>query len=217
MYCNYWNPGMYAPKKGYIKVSGVGAVKAVPDTAIINLGIVTENANLETARRENAMKTATLINTLNGMGIEKKQITTSAFTIDPIYDYIEGRQVFKGYRVSNLLAVTVKDIARAGEVIDKATFSGANRIDNISFTLSDRTAYHDQALNLALENALHKGSEISKALNLKIDEVPYKITEKNISAPVYEIASVKLPVPSTPVLPGQIEITSIVLVVFGYR
>ena len=216
MYCNYWNPSLHRPKKGYIKVSGVGAVKAVPDTAIINLGVVTENASLETARRENAMKTAALINTLNSMGIEKKQITTSAFTIDPIYDFIEGRQVFKGYRISNLLAVTVKDIVRAGEVIDKATFSGANRIDNISFILSDQTAYHDQALNLAIENALHKGAEISKALKLEIDEVPYRITEKDISAPVYEVASVKLPAPSTPVLPGQIEITSIVLVVFGY-
>jgi uncharacterized protein YggE len=58
MYYNYCSPSLYSPKKGYIKVTGVGTVKAVPDTAIINLGIVTENTVLETARRENALKTA---------------------------------------------------------------------------------------------------------------------------------------------------------------
>jgi uncharacterized protein YggE len=217
MYYNYCNTSLYSPKKGHIKVTGVGTVKAVPDIAIISLGIVTENTVLETARRENAVKTAAVINMLTGMGIEEKQITTGAFTIDPLYDYIDGRQVFRGYRISNLLAVTIQDIARAGEAIDKATFAGANRIDNISFTLSDQTSYYDKALNLALENALHKGSEIGNALDLKIDEVPYRIIEKNMSAPVYEVSSVKLSVPATPVLPGQTEITSTILVLFGYR
>ena len=124
------------------------------------MGVVTENVSLEAARRENALKTASVINTLANMGIEKKQISTGAFSIDPLYDFIDGRQTFRGYRVSNILTVTIKDIARAGEVIDKATFAGANRIDNISFTLSDQAYYYDQALKLAIEKALHKGTEI---------------------------------------------------------
>lgn len=217
MYYGYCDPSLYTPKKGYIKVTGVGAVRAVPDTAVVNLGVVTENTSLEAARRENAVKTNAVINMLTSLGIDKKHIATGSFTIDPVYDFIEGRQVFRGYRVSNLLTVTIKDIARAGEIIDKATFAGANRVDNISFILSDRASYYDKALNLALENALHKGHEIGNALNLEIDEVPYKIAEKNISAPVYEVSSLKTAAAVTPVLPGQLEVTAMILVILGYK
>lgn len=216
MYYNYFNQSLLAPKKGYIKVTGVGTVKVIPDTAIVNLGVITENINLEAARRENSVKSTAVINVLTNMGIEKKQITTGAFSIDPLYDFIDGKQSFKGYRVSNLLTVTIKDIARAGEVIDKSTFSGANRVDNISFTLSDQAPYYDKALNLAIENALHKGSEIGNALGVEVDEVPYRVIEKSIGAPAYDTCIAKLSAPAAPLMPGQTEVTSIILVILGY-
>lgn len=216
MYYNYFNPSLQTQKKGYIKVTGVGVVKAIPDTAVVSLGVVTENISLEAARGENAVKSVAVMNMLAGMGIEKKQVSTGAFSIDPLYDYIEGKQAFRGYRVSNLLIITVKDIARAGEVIDKATFAGANRVDNIRFILSDQAYYYDQALKLAIENALHKGAEIGNALGLEIDEAPYRIIEKSLEAPIYDTSAAKLSAPAIPVLPGQVEVTSIILVILGY-
>jgi uncharacterized protein YggE len=207
----------YSTRKGFIKVTGVGEVKAIPDTALVNLGIVTENTILESARRENAVRTNAVINALGSMGIDKKNISTGAFSIDPLYDFIDGKQTFRGYRVSNILTVTIEDIARAGEVIDKATFAGVNRIDNISFTLSDVSFYYDKALTLAIENALHKGSEIGNVLNVEVDDVPYKIIEKSDGASIYSDSVAKLSAPSTPVLPGQIEITSTIVVILGYK
>lgn len=216
MYFPQYNPYHCAPKQGLMKVIGMGTVKAIPDTAIVNLGVVTENISLEAARRENAVKTNAVINALTGAGIEKKQISTGAFSIDPIYDFIEGKQIFRGYRVTNLLTVTIKDIARAGEIIDKATFAGANRVDNISFTLSDQAQYYDMALNLAIENAWHKAFEIGKALDLKIHETPYRIIEQSTAAQPYEAFAAKPAAPATPVMPGQLEITSVILTMFGY-
>ena len=214
---SYCNPNKFAERKGFIKVTGVGSVKAIPDTALVNLGIITENTILEGARRENAMRSTAVINALASMGIEKKHISTGAFSIDPLYDYIDGKQTFRGYRVSNILTVTIEDIARAGDVIDKATFAGVNRVDNISFTLSDASFYYDKALALAIENALHKGSEIANVLSVEIDEIPYKIIEKNDGASVYAASVAKLTAPATPVLLGQIEITSTILVILGYK
>ena len=217
MYYNYCSPNLNTQRKGYLKVTGVGTVKAIPDTAIINLGVVTENLSLEAARRENAVKSTAVVNMLTNMGVEKNQISTGAFSINPLYDFIDRKQTFRGYRVSNLLTVTIKDIARAGEVIDKATFSGANRVDNISFILSDQAHYYDMALDLAIKNALHKGSEIGNALDLELDEIPYRIIEKSLGAPIYDTSMAKLSAPAAPVLPGQIEINSTTLVILGYK
>ncbi len=214
---NYFNPSLHMPKKGYMKVTGVGTVKAIPDTALVNLGIITENVSLERARRENAIKSTAVVNMLNSMGINNNQISTGSFTIEPLYDFVEGRQIFKGFRVSNILSVTVTEIANIGEVIDRATTTGVNRVDNIAFTMADPADYYDKALNLAIENALHKGSEIGNALDVEIDEVPYRIIEKSVGAPTYDTSVAKLSAPATPVLPGQIEITSVILVILGYK
>jgi uncharacterized protein YggE len=216
MYYNCFNQSLNTPKKRYIKVTGVGTTKALPDTASVTLGVVTENISLEAARRENAVKSTAVINRLTNMGIERNQISTGAFAIDPLYNYIDGKQTFMGYRVTNLLTVIIKDISRAGEVIDNATFAGANRVDNISFTLSDQTSYYDKALNLALENALHKASEIGTALDIEIDDIPYRIIEESIGPSVYDTSAAKLSAPATPILPGQIEITAAIVVIFGY-
>lgn len=203
--------------KGFLKVIGTGAVKAVPDTAIVNLGIVTENAILENARRENAVRTSTVVNALAAAGIEKKDISTGNFSIDPIYDYIDGKQTFKGYRIYNILTVTIGDIAKAGEMIDKATFAGANRVDNVVFTLSDMTRYYDEALELAILNALHKATEIGSTLNVSIDEFPFKIIEKSDGSQLFASTIAKLSTPTTPILPGQLSITSTITAVIGYR
>jgi len=203
--------------KGFMKVTGAGAVKAVPDTAIVKLGIVTENAMLENARRENAARTNTIVNALSNEGIEKKDISTGNFSIDPIYDYVDGKQIFKGYRISNMLTVTIADIARAGEIIDKATFAGANRVDNVIFTLANMSRYYDEALNLAVLNALHKAAEIGSTLDVRVDEFPFKITEKSDGTQLFTASTSKLAAPSTPILPGQLEITSSITAVIGYR
>ena len=214
---SYYYPDSSREGRGFIRVTGTGTVKAIPDTALVNLGIVTENTVLENARRENSIKTNTVINTLANLGIEKRSISTGAFSIDPIYDYIDGKQVLRGYRVVNILTVIVEDIARAGEVIDRATFAGVNRVDNISFTLSDITDYYDKALALAVENAIHKSTEIGKVLDVEVDRIPYKIIEKTDGPSLYAGAAAKLASPTTPVLPGQIEIVSTIVAIIGFK
>lgn len=201
----------------YMKVTGNGRIKAVPDTALVNLGIITENVSLERARRENAIRSNAVVNLLNTMGITSKQINTDSYIIEPMYDFIDGRQTFKGYRVSNILSVTVTDIATIGNVIDKATSAGVNRVDNISFTLADPGDYYDKALNLAINDALHKANEIADSLDVELREVPCRIIEQTAGATPYNAALVKLSAPSTPILPGQLEITASITAIFAYK
>lgn len=203
--------------KGYMKVTGVGKVKAVPDTALINLGVITENVSLERARRDNAARTAAVVKLLDTMGITSKQISTASYVIEPIYDFIDGRQVFKGYRVTNILTVTVTNIAAIGEVIDKSTSAGANRVDNVSFTLFNPSEFYNKALKLALDDALQKGSEIGKAIGVDVHEVPYRIIEQTAAAVPYDAQMAKLSAPVTPILPGQLDITASVVVILAYK
>ena len=47
------------------------------------------------------------------------------------------QQILIGYRVSNILSIQTDNIDSAGNIIDAAVSSGANRVDTVSFQLSD--------------------------------------------------------------------------------
>lgn len=214
---NYFDSNLYMSKQSYMKINGVGTVKVVPDIVLVNLGVITENISLKSAQQENAMLSNAVINTLTEMGITKNEIRTASYNIEPIYDYIERKQVFKGYRVTNILSVTLKNIKIIGEVIDNATASGANRVYNINFTFTDPSIYYDQALTLAIKDAVEKALEIGNTLGVEIVETPLRIIEEDSEAPIFTNSMLKQSAPTTPIMPGQIDITARIEAIFAYK
>lgn len=93
-----------------IRVHGSGSVKVKPDTAVIQLGVVTEGTNLTSVQNENASTVSRVKSRLMAAGVEEENIQTSDYSVYPQYDYVDGKQEFRGYQVSHMLTVTVEDI-----------------------------------------------------------------------------------------------------------
>ncbi|MDF2523794.1 MAG: hypothetical protein K0R31_1435 [Clostridiales bacterium] len=202
---------------GKLKLEGRGSIQAEPDIATVVLGVTSENMQLKAAQEENARKVTNVLNTLKALGIANSDIQTRTYQAEPIYDYIEGKQVFRGYRVLHSLEITIKDIERTGEVIDRAVESGANIINSISFTISDTTSMYQQALNAAIDDAKAKAISVARKLNIAISQVPVQIIEQSLppEGPIpYTVQAVQA---QTPIQPGQIEITAQVEVIYYYR
>ncbi len=214
--CGFYYSNPYVQNKGTMKINGVGTLKVDPDSAAVNLGVITENISLEKAQKENTVKSTAVINKLFEMGIPKNHIRTVYYNIEPQYDYVEGKQIFRGYRVINILAVTIKDLTKIGEIIDAATLSGANSVDKITFTLDNPSKYYNEALKLAIRNAVHKAMEMSQSLKVQVYETPYKITEENYTATVQESSLMKFSSPTTPVLPGEMSVNARIEAIFYY-
>ncbi|MGC5324363.1 SIMPL domain-containing protein [Brevibacillus sp. SYSU BS000544] len=85
-----------------IEVVGEGRIATAPYQAIITLRVITEGQNLEAVQKENNEKTASIIRSLLALGIPKEKIKTAEYRIETQYDYVEGRQIFRGYRVQEL-------------------------------------------------------------------------------------------------------------------
>jgi len=212
-------PGMRScaePCACELKVEGTGRIKVKPDMAVVDLGVVTENRQLSTAQQENAASMTAVIRALNGMGVPPADIQTSSYSITPQYDYVEGKQVFRGYRVEHMLKVIIRNMARIGTIIDAAVQNGANQIGSITFAIDDPSPYYRQALDAALDDALAKAGTVAVKLNIRVIRVPVRIVEtkyeQGTPAPVmYQMAA-----PATPVQTGQIEITARIEAVFAY-
>ena len=190
-----------------LEVLGEGAVTAVPDRTLITLGTVREGGELELVQSENAAKMSAVIEALERSGIARDSIKTTQFLIEPQYDYIDGKQEFRGYKVTHLLQVTLDNITEAGRLIDKAVAKGANAVTSIEFDSSEAAKAQQEALIAAVRDAEAKAAAIAQALGVSLSAVPCKVEEvtRPESRPVFfKTAAMPLESASSPIEPGQL-------------
>ena len=199
------------------KVFGKGIVSVKPDAAEVVIGVITENVQLEVAQEENANITAQVINSIKSMGVLPEYIQTQNYNIRPNYDYIDGKQVFRGYEVSNNLKVIITNINSAGEIIDTAVKNGANNVSGINFIVSDQTKYYYEALRLATTDAQNKASVIANKLSVRLNIIPIQINEidKGTITPL-GVMTLKQASGATPIEAGENAITADIEAVFIY-
>lgn len=206
-------------KKRVMTVTGIGTVSAQPDVAKINLGVETQDLELTKAQQENAQTLNQVIDSLVQMGIPRDNIQTVDYYIYPQYDYVDGKQEFRGYQVTHTIQVTIKDLSQTGKVIDTAVQNGANRASNIEFTIDNPQQFYNQALNRALENAVSKAQTIANQMNLNLDPTPTQIVEELLQGaapPQTLVKSASTNSATTQVEPGQLDITARVETKFQY-
>ncbi|MEG0258695.1 MAG: SIMPL domain-containing protein [Lysinibacillus sp.] len=200
-----------------LAVTGHGKVMAKADYVQLHIEVSTQGYEISKAQQENATITSRVIQSLIELDIPREAIQTAAYTISPNYDYVEGRQIFRGYEVTNALTVNVSDISRAGTVIDTAVQNGSNRIASIQFKIENTDIYYQQALSLALQNAQMKARTIAETMQLPLHTLPIEIVEESTNEPIlYKSMAMADDTVSTPIEQGQIAISATVRVKFQY-
>lgn len=206
-------------KQNLIRVIGNGKVFVQPNQAEITLGVSTEDLKLEKAQKENARTITEIINALHSIGISNEKIRTVHYSVSPQYDYIEGKQIFRGYKVEHSLLVTVDHIESAGLVVDIAVKNGANIVSSIQFSVKDMGIYEQQAISIAVIDSIKKAESIASTLGVRLQKIPIFITEAGRQRvdpyPLQATAFVKSEA-STPIQPGMLEINSQITAEFVY-
>ncbi|MBP1970550.1 uncharacterized protein YggE [Virgibacillus natechei] len=198
-------------------VTGTGSVTVRPDIVTVQLEVRTENTLLQQAQQENANTMNQVIQALMDAGIARESIQTTAYTINPRYDYMEGEQVFRGYEVKNEITVRIRNTNHAGSIIDVAVQSGVNRVADIRFTVENEQHYYEQALNASLQQASSKAKTIAETMQLPLDPIPITIVEQLSEPPrTYQTMLATDESMTTPIEPGQMIIRASVEVKFQY-
>lgn len=206
-------------RQGTITVSGVGEVKADPDSALVQFGIENKAVTAKEAQEANNAVMAKIIDELVRMGIKKEDIQTEYFSLYPEYNYDRenGTQTLVGYRAVNEVRVQVKDIASLGEVIDAAINAGANRIQNVTYGIQDDTEFSHEAMKLAIQNAMEKARVMAEAAGAKIGGI-LSLSDSGVHAGGVQLFGEQLKTmradTSAALAPGQVTVTSQVQMVF---
>lgn len=199
-------------------VIGNGEIVAQPDYVQIQIEVRTEGDSISDVQQENARIMTRVIESIVALGIPREAIQTAAYTISPQYDFIEGRQVFRGYVVQNAITVKITDISQVGTVIDTAVQNGANDVSAIQFKIENVDAYYRQALNLALMNAMAKAKSMADMMQVPIQLIPFEIIEQSQNVMPAPFRSIQMATKetTTPIEEGRMPIQASVQVKFQY-
>ena len=202
-----------------ISVSGTGRVLLTPNIADLRLGVTTTAKTVEEARAANATSMTAVISALKGLGVADRDVQTTTLSLGPVYDYSKNTNPprLTGYTLTNVVAVTIRDLEVAGAVIDGTMAAGATTLDSITFRVADQTTAEKEAREAAMREARAKAQTLAAAAGVSIDGVAsISETAAPIPYPVYygAAAAAVLRDAATPVEAGTNEVSVTVAVVY---
>ncbi|NPV61483.1 MAG: SIMPL domain-containing protein [Methanotrichaceae archaeon] len=197
-----------------IIVNGEGKVIVVPDMAVVVLGVETRNASAEKAARENAELMNETISALLTAGIAEKDIQTSQFSLttnrdQSPYSTSEGKEPLPlEFIATNRVSVRLNDTQGIGMVLDAAVSAGSNSIQSINFDLQDSQPQEDLALSRAVDDAQRKAQIVADAAGVQLGRILEISEGYGYTSSRNEVAFAYAAAPTTPISPGELEITA---------
>ena len=206
-----------------VSVAGEGKVQGKPDLALLSLGVSALADDVSTARDRASNELDAMIASMKKNGVADKDIQTQQLNISPEYDYSNGKQLLKGFRVSNSVSAKVRDINATGKVVDDAVNAGGNdvQIQGISFTIDKPDDLQRQAREQAIADARDKADTLAKAGGVSLGDA-ISITEGGGVQPVQASPAAfdraaSGPAAQTPIQPGELDVTVTVNVTWAIR
>ncbi len=157
-----------AAQPGTVAVEGTAMVIGSPDILRTTLA-VTKRAPDVSAAMNGANKLISKVRAaLKKDGVAEADIQTRDFSVDKSYS-----KKSPGYIASQSLAITVRDLGKAGKIIADAAAAGGNatRIYGVSYDLEDRSDLVKQARDLAFSDAKAKANRYAKLAGRSLGEV----------------------------------------------
>lgn len=157
-------------KTDLFTVTGTGDATAVPDTAMVNMGVNKTASSVQQAQEQVNTVINQLTKDMQTLGVEAKDIKTTNYSVSPNYDYTSGSQQINGYAVNADVQVQIKSVDKANQAIDIATKDGATNVGNVQFVLNDQKKkdLENQARKEAIDAAKAKAVSISQASGIHL-------------------------------------------------
>ncbi|SLN44085.1 26 kDa periplasmic immunogenic protein precursor [Roseivivax jejudonensis] len=199
----------------HVTVTGEGTASAVPDIALITLGVQIR-ADAPDAAMESASEAAgRILARMSEMGLADSDVQTTNLSLEPVYDRNGEPGASpepRGFEARNMLTVRVRDLERLGDVLAAALDDGATSLGGLQFDLSEPKPLLDAARRAAVSDARAKAELLAETAGTALGEV-LQIEETgggNQPMPMAEMRA-----SSVPVAAGESTVSTRVRIVYA--
>jgi len=199
-----------AADAGSITVQGSASVAAVPDRAELSFGVESQGQTAKAALAANAAEMRRVIAAVKAAG--GAEVKTQSVSLSPRYGEQNAVQAFVA---TNSVSATIREIAKAGTLIDAAVNAGANQVYGPSLTRGHQGDLYRDALRASVADARTSAQVLASASDLSLGRIT-AVVEGGGSAPQpYAAADKAMEAGSTPIEPGPQQVTATVSVTFA--
>jgi hypothetical protein len=200
-----------------ITVEGMGMVRTAPDEAMVRLGITRQATTARQAQDQTSGVARDILTALTRLRIPRERIQTSQLSLFPVYAEHQDPNAppaIVGYRASNTVSIRIENLPIIGQVVDAALAAGANQVEGVTFGLRNEAPAREQALRDAVMQARSKAQALAQGLQLRMGPV-LEVQETGVAIrPPILYAAERMSGASTPVSPGEVEVSANVTVRF---
>jgi uncharacterized protein YggE len=154
-----------------ISVTATATTTVASDIATIDLGITNAASSPSVAQDDNTAKVNAMIAGLRELGVEDRDMKTSAYTVYPQYDYNQSPAVVVGYEASQTVTVRIREKDLVNSVIAKAGDLGATNIGSLRYEADDKTVAEAEARKEAIGRAYEQALSIADAMGANLGDV----------------------------------------------
>ncbi|MEX2465160.1 MAG: SIMPL domain-containing protein [Gaiellaceae bacterium] len=165
-----------------ITVVGSGSARTVPDVADWSFGVQSDADTASAALNAASEATRRIVDALRDAGIDKDDVQTEQVSLYP-RTTDDGRAVI-GYTASSTVHATIRDLGKAGSVIDAAVGAGANQIYGPTLRVSDSRAQYRAAVDAAFDDAKARAEALAAKAGVTLGG-PIAIVESGGAPPVF--------------------------------
>jgi uncharacterized protein YggE len=172
-----WDRGFPCPpphELPTIRTSGQGKVTVSPDSFRASANVRSQAKNLLEARKDNQAKVQSILANLKALKIERLQLKTTGFNVNPVYETIPGNSIKRLPKVIGYQAITNIEIKglqqtqdvladNASRALDAAMNGGAEDVGGLQFFIDNQDAVQRQALTKAVESAVANAKAMAAA------------------------------------------------------
>ncbi|AZG48412.1 SIMPL domain-containing protein [Gordonia insulae] len=164
-----------------VTVVGSGKVTGTPDTLRADIGVEASGADVSSALNESSAQVAKVTDAVVAAGVERKDVQTQQVNLSPQYSNPApgSSSQISGYQATNTIRVTIRDIAKASDVLAAAATAGGDntRISNVSFAIDDDSELMKQAREAAFDDARSRAEQYASLAGDSLGKVQ-TITEQ---------------------------------------
>ncbi len=194
-----------------VVTSGEGVVHRAPDRAYVVIAAESRARTPQEAQGANTDAMTAVTARIKAAGIPSEAIQTISYSLQPEFDYANGKQTLRDYVARNQVQVRVDELGKLGDILAAAVATGATNIGGIRFDLKDRAGAERSALQMAVADARARAEAAVSGAGMHVDRIVRIEEQREVvgprsyqpmaAAPMAQRAEVAVPIES-----GEIEI-----------
>ncbi len=153
-----------------IIVSGEGRAEAVPDMAMLTLGVSDQGREARAVMAAVSDAAARILARLEALGVAGRDVQTRELLLSPVWsdNTADGRARVVGYRASNTVQVRLRDLSALGRILDEVSAAGGNDFRGLSFGVQDPAPLLERARRAAVADAMARAEVLADAAGVRL-------------------------------------------------